>query len=1134
MLKTLNRLCSSILGKQDLPINVINTSKQSVSYPPYVDFSVPVFNDGELQRPAWIDDLQDISKEIALTKYSPKDRDGKPTETDVFTIFKRISKALSAIEPNKQDEWERAFLWALNNGATPAGRIMSNAGLVDVKGSTSTINCTVSGTIPDSAEGIMEIAKKATKTLKYGCGIGYDFSTIRPDGYYIHGVGATTSGALSYMDVFDTVCKIIASDGGRRGAQMAAMDVLHPEILSYIKAKREPGKFRQFNLSVLITDEFLTAVKNELPWDLIFPVRDKDFTYLTDSEFNLDDLDVKNELMVNGQKFIVAGWAPMVEPPKKDGDDYIKMTDGRYLCHVQKTISAVDIWEAIMESTYLYSDPGLIMIDRMNRYNNLWFDELIRTTNPCVPDDTWVTTSLGPRQVKDLINKPCRIIVNGQGYDSYTGFFPTGEKDVYDLITKEGYTVSLTEDHRVLVSTDDGSDKWVEAGKLQPGDQVVLNDTIGTQWGGVGDYDDGYLIGHWFGDGYWNTDRKKGVLQVNLVPGTESVVDRINSIINNRTGSLSPYIILLVGLKGREVKVYSSTQLTNLINVLNMVKPGSTEKWISPELEKTSVDFYKGFMSGFFDTDGTVQCVGGGRNSLRLNQSNQEVLLGVQRMLLRLGIQAKLYKRRDSGYRQLPDGKGGHKDYFCKENFELIIASDNIDIFRNLCNLHDGKKRSILRKLANTIDLRITDYKATVAGLVKRDEKCQVFDINVTDVHRFDGNGIIIHNCGEVPLPPDASCLLGSVNLIHCVNKPFTKDASFDWVKFRKIVRIFSRMLDNVVEINNLPLPEQDESIRRKRRHGMGYLGLGSALTMLGIKYGSDDAVSFTTDVTAELAITGFETGVQLAIEKSPAPIMDEDFVIDEHLLFINSKLKSEWDNSGYSLKGKELLANYSKYMEIVGDYRPDLLDDIVMYGSRYSHATSIAPTGSVSLSFGNNASNGIEPTFAHQYFRNIIVEGKATKQQSEVCSYEFLLYRKLIDPNATVETLPEYFVTAMDIKPIDHVRMQAAAQIWIDSSISKTINLPTDFTYEESKDIYMKAYELGLKGCTTYRYNPDVRTGVLVTKEDLESTWYEFELEDGTVVGPYRASDEVTYDGAKHNVGNLAESIKEGQYGKF
>jgi ribonucleoside-diphosphate reductase alpha chain len=398
--------------------------------------------------------------------------------------------------------------------------------------------------------------------------------------------------------------------------------------------------------------------------------------------------------------------------------------------------------------------------------------------------------------------------------------------------------------------------------------------------------------------------------------------------------------------------------------------------------------------------------------------------------------------------------------------------------------------------------------------------------------------------CGEQGLPPYGACLLGSVNLTRFVREPFTEQARFDWDEYRDVVRVFTRMLDNVVEINGLPLAQQRHEIERKRRHGMGFLGLGSTLTLLGTRYGSSESVKFTEDVSREMAIAGWEAALELAREKGPAPIMNEEFAVTREMLRKRPEMAKDGWKPGAKIPGRLLHARYSRYMQRIAEAAPQLVEQLAQIGARFTHHSSIAPTGTISLSLANNASNGIEPSFAHHYFRNVIREGKKSKEKIDVFSFELLAYRELVNSRAMppssnnaaqnpAEKLPDYFIAADDIGPKEHVDIQAAAQLWIDSSISKTANVPTDYKYEDFKDIYMYAFEQGLKGCTTFRFNPEAFQGVLVKEDDLKNTTYVFTLEDGTEVEA-RGDQQIEYDGEMHTAANLFDALKEGYYGKF
>jgi len=309
------------------------------------------------------------------------------------------------------------------------------------------------------------------------------------------------------------------------------------------------------------------------------------------------------------------------------------------------------------------------------------------------------------------------------------------------------------------------------------------------------------------------------------------------------------------------------------------------------------------------------------------------------------------------------------------------------------------------------------------------------------------------------------------------------------------------------------------------------------------MKYGSEESVSFTEEVSRQLALAGWEAALELAKEKGPAPIMDEEFEVTPEVLAKRPEMAEDGYKVGDKVPGRVLHSRYSRYMQKIAQEAPQLVEELAEVGARFTHHSSIAPTGTISLSLANNASNGIEPSFAHHYFRNVIRPGKKSKEKVDVFSFEVLAYRGLVNPQAMPQGteaeaaadqgLPEYFITAEDISPTAHVDIQAAAQKWIDSSISKTANVPTNYPYEDFKDIYVYAYEQGLKGCTTFRFNPEAFQGVLVKEKDLKNTVYSFTLEDGSEV-ELKGDEEIEYDGEVHTAANLFDALKEGYYGKF
>jgi len=312
--------------------------------------------------------------------------------------------------------------------------------------------------------------------------------------------------------------------------------------------------------------------------------------------------------------------------------------------------------------------------------------------------------------------------------------------------------------------------------------------------------------------------------------------------------------------------------------------------------------------------------------------------------------------------------------------------------------------------------------------------------------------------CGEQPLPPYGACLLGSINLAALVREPFTEGAQLDLAELKRIVPLAVRMLDNAIEVSRFPLPEQLNEAKAKRRIGLGVTGLADALIMCGVRYGSAQAVALTEGWMKAIQRAAYFASVQLAAEKGPFPLFDKE----------------------------AYLAG-----ETVAALDEDLKTAIANYGIRNALLTSVAPTGTISI-FADNVSSGLEPVFSFKYTRNVLMPDGARKEE-EVSDYAYRLYHRL-KGSAVAGALPDYFVDAQSLAPSDHVVMQAAVQKFVDSSISKTINVPVDFPFEQFKDVYLRAYELGCKGCTTYRPN-DVTGAVLEAKSATKDAATQQEL---------------------------------------
>ena len=332
--------------------------------------------------------IQPISTDVLIEKYA-KDGEYEPDQ-----IFQRVAKGLALVEDVAiRANIEKLFLENLRNGAIGAGRIMSAAG-TDIQATL--INCFVQpvgdciqGVDADGFPGIYEALKQAAETMRRGGGVGYDFSRIRPKGAEVKGTASIASGPCSYINVFDMSCSTVESAGARRGAQMGVLRIDHPDIFEFITAKRTTGRWNNFNVSVGVSSAFMKAVESNQSWELIHKAK-----------------------------------------PAKNGiaDGAYQRSDGLW---VYRKVDAKEIWEAVMRSAYDFAEPGILFLDNINRDNNLNYCESISATNPCVTADSWVLSSEGPTQVKNLIGKKFVAVVNGQEHQSADqGFFSTGIKKV--------------------------------------------------------------------------------------------------------------------------------------------------------------------------------------------------------------------------------------------------------------------------------------------------------------------------------------------------------------------------------------------------------------------------------------------------------------------------------------------------------------------------------------------------------------------------------------------------------------------------------------------------------------------------------------------------------------------------------
>ncbi|NPV69403.1 MAG: TSCPD domain-containing protein [Firmicutes bacterium] len=702
-------------------------------------------------------------------------------------------------------------------------------------------------------------------------------------------------------------------------------------------------------------------------------------------------------------------------------------------------LRARDVFDKIVEMAWKNGEPGIIFLDRLEKDNPTPAVGHIESTNPCVTGDTWVMTGEGPRQVRELTGRPFEAVVNGRRYSTGgQGFFKTGTRPVVRLQTQEGYSIRLTPDHKVLRVVDKTryrlASEWVSTQELTPGDHVLLHDHRSLAgWPGELTEAEGYLLGLLVGDGVLKNDaavlsvwtREQAVNEAEAVAGPAAVMEA--ALTCAQTLPHRSDFRGWTAVKGRNEYRLKLASLRALAERMAM-HPG--RKTITMEIERASSEGYRGFLRGLFDCDGFVQGSEKKGASVRLAQSDLGLLRAVQRMLLRLGIVSTIYEERRSAGRQLPpDGRGGMREYQIKDRHELIISGVNLSLYAERVGFVDRQKAARLESLLRSYRRRLNReiFVATVLA-IEPDGVEDVYDVQVPGVNAFDGNGFCAHNCGEQPLLPYESCNLGSVNLARMV-----KSGDIDWDLLRSTVWTAVHALDNVIDANKYPVDMIETMTLGNRKVGLGVMGFADMLIRLNVAYDSEKATDLAESVMKFIQDEGVRASEELAKRRGVFP---------------------NFAKSVYSHGGPRL---------------------------RNATITTIAPTGTISMITG--CSSGIEPIYALSYVRNVLDNQELPEVNpvfEEVMRarglYDVGLMRRIAatgsiqDFDEIPPAIRRLFVTALDITPEWHIKMQAAFQKYTHNAVSKTVNFPHEATVEEVARVYMLAYRLGCKGVTVYR----------------------------------------------------------------
>ncbi len=911
--------------------------------------------------------------------------------------------------------------------------------------------------IRDDINSIMKAASDAAKIFKTGGGIGINYSNLRPEGDIVSSTAGVASGPVSFMRIIDTVTDVIKQGGRRRGANMGILEIWHPDIEKFITSKSKPGFLENFNISVMITPDFWEAFNQDGEYSLVNP---------------------------------------------RDGS-------------VWKKIKARQIFRMIAENAWKTGDPGVLFLDNINKHNVMkkYLGE-IRSTNPCISGDSRVLTPMGWIRARELYqinigNKILGVSINsnilGEGgdanptktrlltaihneivyrdrhnkklkllvpRDSEGWCWHIGYKRGLHIESKEGYTITVTPEHKFL--TPNG---WKAANKLSVGDKILVSRIhpafINQEYKGEYkvDSDVAFALGWLIGKGVFNEEYVAWYIE----DDDKIAENRLRHAIHKLGGNPLSHTYM-INRTVRKIQYDIGTQVYK--NVSNIICKYSGDKNIEgiPEIIwRLAPESLAAFLRGIFTVNGTID----EHNRIKLLNRKIDFLKDIQILLTTFGIYSEITSKSntdDKNNTTYPYNKiSSNEDYN-----ELIISGYSLKLFKDIIGFEDITK---MEKL--TLQNIDKDSIWITISNIKKLDRVDFYDFTVPKYHNYIANGILNHNCGEEPLYPYESCNLGSINL-YALIKIKNGKKYFDWEEYRKVIKLATRFLDNVIDVNQFPLPEIKEKTLSTRKIGLGLMGLADTLFALKVPYNSEEGFWLMSKFAEHLTYYSMEESVELAKERGTFPLYDKSSYVDGEMPIEGYYRKEEWT------------LDWEKLNKL-----------IMEYGIRNSETTTIAPTGSISMIA--DTSSGIEPQFALVFEKRVTVgtffyvDNELEYELKRRGLYSEKLLKKIADNGGSlqdIEEIPEdmkkIFIVAYDIPWWDHVRAQVEISRWICAAVSKTINMPNWVTVEDVEKAYLFAYKLGAKGITIYR-DGSKAVQVLVTPSQRTGK-YVLEIENNTL----------------------------------
>jgi ribonucleoside-diphosphate reductase alpha chain len=988
-----------------------------------------------------------FSQEVWKQKYQLND-------TTVDDTWRRNAQDLASIEDNK-DYWAEQFYSVLKDFQfVPGGRIISNAG-AGFEGTTY-INCSVHGfteTDQDSIQGIYRALTEQALILKSECGYGFCCDVMRPRGTQIKGIGNQTPGAVKFLELWDKSSEIITAGSGkksnkgekkfiRKGAQMVTMSCWHPDILEFIEVKQQADTLTKCNMSIVLSDGFMHAVEQDADWQLIFP----------------DIENYKEEYKTTWDGNILA-WLDNY------GDESVK---------VHATIKAKTLWDLIIKNSYNRAEPGVLFGDTINRMNNLWYCEFINSTNPCIAEGELVNTPSGYTPIERL--KIGDYVTTVLGKEPIKSIEKNSDVDIYEVRFSDGGLQRVTAGH-IYHSHTNQDTKRIDKKRL---DQLRVKDRVCICRSYYADdkedilieqYNTGLKAGILIGDGCYTNN----ILNKNTIKIASNIDDNeYNNNIKELFGIENFRKDCISSISKSINMILSLDDCRQYINSIGLQPAYSYEKYINERfLNCKSISL--GFLCGLLCTDGNVN-LKSNHPQIRWMTSSFELAQQIRRTLLYFGAHGFINESNDVG-----STINGREIIRQHSKFTVTISGESVRNFLTYileCPklIHPDKYEKLL-KCATDYRLSGNNWTAKIESIEKCDETTNVYDIFCEKSDTWITSGYVQQGCGEQVGPVGLTCLLGSINLVHFIDE---SGHNWNYKKLQQFIPIIIRMMDNVNDISYMPLPLQKDNMQQKRRIGMGVMGFSSAMMLMGIKYGSKRCVELIDELMACISNTAYQSSALLAKEKGCFALFDEEKY----------------------LSGKFIQSLDKKTLKL-----------IKKYGVRNSHLLSIQPTGNTAV-LANVVSSSIEPIFDFGYYRTSIQsetpEGldvprvnwskktfKSTMDwqwikegDEDLLSISFndkvwkfdknrgLLKEEWCEDYAITKLKSEdkwnpdvrWAVCTKNLTVDDHITVLKTFIKHVDSSISKTVNVPNNYPIDDFSQMYIDAWKSGVKGLTVYR----------------------------------------------------------------